>query len=47
VAIIAIRLPNERSNLLITALVFGVIGATLIALAPAKPSTEPKAVVGA
>ena len=39
-AVMAIRLANERQHLLIAAVVFGVIGATLIALAPAKPSGE-------
>jgi uncharacterized protein DUF6632 len=46
-AVMAIHLPNERSGLLIAALVFGVIGETLIALAPAKQSTERTAAVGA
>jgi len=34
----AVHLPNERGDLLIAAVVFGVIGATLIVLAPAKQS---------
>jgi hypothetical protein len=35
-AVMAVHLPNERAGLLIAAAVFGVIGAALIALAPAK-----------
>ena len=35
-AIVAVHLPNERQDLLISATVFGVIGAALILLAPAK-----------
>jgi hypothetical protein len=35
-AVMAVHLPNEREDLLIAAAVFGVIGAALIALAPAK-----------
>jgi hypothetical protein len=35
-AVMAIHLPNEREGLLIAAAVFAVIGAALIALAPAK-----------
>jgi hypothetical protein len=35
-AVMAVHLPNEREGLLIAAAVFGVIGAVLIALAPAK-----------
>ena len=35
-AVMAVHLPNEREGLLIAAAVFGVIGAALIALAPAK-----------
>ena len=46
-AIMAIHLPNERSDLLIAALVFGAIGATLIALSPTKQSTERTLGVGA
>jgi hypothetical protein len=37
-AVMAVRLPNERGDLLIAAAVFGAIGAALIALAPAKQS---------
>jgi peptidoglycan/LPS O-acetylase OafA/YrhL len=37
-AVVAVRLPNERGDLLMAATVFGVIGAALIALAPAKQS---------
>jgi uncharacterized membrane protein YoaK (UPF0700 family) len=39
-AVMAVHLPNERSDLLIAAAVFGVIGLVLIALAPAKQSGE-------
>jgi hypothetical protein len=46
-AVMAIHLPNERSDLLIAALVFGVIGATLIALAPVKQANERTAAVAA
>jgi hypothetical protein len=35
-AVMAVHLPNERAGLLIAAAVFGVIGAALIALAPAN-----------
>src|SRR5271169_5927460 len=35
-AVMAVHLPNERQDLLISAAVFGVIGAALILLAPAK-----------
>ena len=35
-AVMAVHLPNEREGLLIAATVFGVIGAALILLAPAK-----------
>ena len=35
-AVMAVNLPHERADLLIAAAVFGVIGAALIALAPAK-----------
>ena len=35
-AVMAIHLPNERQGLLIAAAVFGVIGAVLILLVPAK-----------
>jgi hypothetical protein len=35
-AVMAVHLPNERQGLLIAAAVFGVIGAALILLAPAK-----------
>jgi len=37
-AVMAVHLPNERGGLLIAAAVFGVIGAALIMLAPAKQS---------
>jgi hypothetical protein len=36
--IMAVHLPNERGDLLVAAAVFGVIGAALFALAPAKQS---------
>ena len=39
-AVMAVHLPNERQDLLITAAVFGAIGAVLIVLAPAKHSVE-------
>ena len=39
-AVMAVHLPNERQDLLIAAAVFGVIGAALILLVPAKQSTE-------
>jgi hypothetical protein len=37
-AVMSVHLPNERGDLLIAAAVFGVIGAALIVLAPAKQS---------
>jgi uncharacterized membrane protein YhdT len=39
-AVMAVHLPNEREDLLIAAAVFGVIGAVLILLAPAKQLGE-------
>ena len=39
-AVMAVHLANERQGLLIAAAVFGVIGAVLILLAPAKPLGE-------
>jgi hypothetical protein len=39
-AVMAIHLATERGDLLIAAAVFGIIGATLIALTPAKQSGE-------
>jgi len=39
-AVMSVHLPNERQDLLIAAAVFGVIGAALILLVPAKQSTE-------
>ena len=39
-AVMAVHLPNEREGLLIAAAVFGVIGAVLILLAPAKQLGE-------
>src|SRR5229473_5693359 len=39
-AVMAVHLPNEREGLLIAATVFGVIGAALILLAPAKQLGE-------
>ena len=39
-AVMAVHLPNEREGLLIAATVFGVIGAALILLAPAKQLVE-------
>lgn len=38
--VMAIHLPNERQDLLIASAVFVAIGATLIALTPAKQSVE-------
>lgn len=34
--VVAVHLPNERQDILIASAVFGLIGAVLIALAPAK-----------
>lgn len=34
--VVAVHLPNERQDILIGSAVFGLIGAVLIALAPAK-----------
>ncbi len=39
-AVMAVHLPNERQDLLIASAVFGVIGAALILLAPAKQLGE-------
>jgi hypothetical protein len=39
-AVMSVRLANERVDLLIAAAVFSVIGAALLALTPAKPSGE-------
>src|SRR3982074_2367544 len=39
-AVMGVRLANERGDLLIAATVFGAIGAVLIVLAPAKQSVE-------
>src|SRR6266849_3755958 len=39
-AVMAVHIPNEREGLLIAATVFGVIGAALILLAPAKQLGE-------
>jgi hypothetical protein len=38
--IMSLHLPNEREDLLVGAAVFGLIGAVLILLAPAKQSRE-------
>jgi quinol-cytochrome oxidoreductase complex cytochrome b subunit len=38
--VIAIHLPNERRDLLVGSAVFGLIGALLIVLAPAKQLQE-------
>jgi len=46
-AVMAVHLPNEREGLLIAAAVFGVIGAALIGLAPAKQSGERASAAGA
>jgi|SRR5580692_3715024 hypothetical protein len=45
-AVMAVHLPNERGDLLIAAVVFGVIGATLIVLAPAKQSEVLASAIG-
>jgi hypothetical protein len=45
-AVMAVHLPNERGDLLIAAAVFCVIGASLIALAPAKQSGVPASTTG-
>ena len=42
-AVMSAHLPNERSDLLIAAAVFGVIGLTLIALGPANSEGEASA----
>jgi len=39
-AVMAVHLPNEREGLVIAAAVFGVIGAVLILLVPAKQLGE-------
>ena len=46
-AVMAIHLANERGGLLIAGAVFGVIGAALIVLAPAKQSPQPASAAGA
>lgn len=46
-AVMSVHLANERRGLLIAAAVFGIIGAVLIALAPAKQSQERISAVGA
>jgi uncharacterized protein DUF6632 len=46
-AVMAVHLANERRDLLIAAAVFGIIGAALIALAPAKQLGERAAAAGA
>jgi hypothetical protein len=40
-AVMSVHLANERQDLLIATAVFSIIGATLFALAPAKPSAAP------
>jgi hypothetical protein len=45
--VMSIHLPNERQGLLVASAVFAVIGISLIALAPAKQSSERTAAVGA
>jgi hypothetical protein len=40
-AVMSIHLPNERGDLLMAWAVFSIIGAVLLALAPAKPSAAP------
>jgi ABC-type Mn2+/Zn2+ transport system permease subunit len=39
-AVMSAHLPNERTGLLLAAAVFGVLGAVLLVLAPAKQSAE-------
>jgi hypothetical protein len=39
-AVMAVHLPNERSDLLIAGAVFSIIGVVLIVLAPAKQPAE-------
>jgi hypothetical protein len=46
-AVMAIHLANQRGDLLIAGAVFSIIGAALIALAPAKLSVERTAGAGA
>jgi len=46
-AVMAVHLANERRDLLIAAAVFGIIGAALIALAPARQLGERAAAAGA
>ena len=45
-AVMSAHLPNERRGLLIAAAVFGVIGAALTVLAPAKQSGVPASATG-
>ena len=45
-AVMAVHLASERGGLLIAAAVFGVIGAALIVLAPAKQSGEQSSAAG-
>ena len=46
-AVMAFKIASERRDLLIAVAVLVVIGATLLALAPAKPSGEPASAAGA
>jgi uncharacterized protein DUF6632 len=46
-AVQSFQMPSERVHLLIGVALFGVIGAALIVLAPAKPSMQPASAVGA
>jgi uncharacterized membrane protein YoaK (UPF0700 family) len=46
-AVMAVHLVNERRDLVIAAVVFGVIGAVLIVLAPAKQAGERTSAAGA
>jgi len=46
-AVMAVRLASERGGLVIAAAVFSVIGLALIALAPAKQSSERASAAGA
>ena len=45
--VMAVHLPNEREGLLIASVVFGVIGAALILLAPVKPLGDRASATGA
>ena len=46
-AVMAVHIASDRRGLLIAAAVFGIIGAALIALAPARQSVERISAAGA